>query len=111
MSFNILSWCQKGRDFGRGSPPPRGSIEYVAVGDMWDPEPPRSPAPFRPSPRPPDRAPAASPAQPPQPRSRVDVTKILVLAGIGYLGLRWVTGKTDQPGRVRVPDAVPGGEP
>jgi hypothetical protein len=26
------------RNFARGAPPPPGSIEYVAVGDMWDPE-------------------------------------------------------------------------
>jgi hypothetical protein len=38
MAFNITSWGKRGRDFGRGAPPPPGSIEYVAVGDMWDPE-------------------------------------------------------------------------
>jgi hypothetical protein len=26
------------RNFSRGAPPPPGSIEYIAVGDMWDPE-------------------------------------------------------------------------
>ncbi len=26
------------RNFARGAPPPPGSIEYVAVGDMWDPQ-------------------------------------------------------------------------
>ena len=38
MAFNITSWGKGGRDFGRGAPPPPGSIEYIAVGDMWDPE-------------------------------------------------------------------------
>lgn len=41
MGFNITSWGQGGRDFGRGAPPPRGSIEYIAVGNMWTAEPPR----------------------------------------------------------------------
>lgn len=26
------------KNFARGAPPPPGSIEYIAVGDMWDPE-------------------------------------------------------------------------
>ena len=26
------------RGFARGAPPPPGSFEYLAVGDMWDPE-------------------------------------------------------------------------
>jgi hypothetical protein len=39
MSFNITSWSKRDRDFGRGTPPPRGSIEYAGVGDMWEPEP------------------------------------------------------------------------
>jgi len=41
MAFNITSWGKKGRNYGRGAPPPRGSIEYIAVGDMWQAEPPR----------------------------------------------------------------------
>ena len=40
MAFNITSWNKKGRNFGRGSSPPRGSIEWVAVGDMWQAAPP-----------------------------------------------------------------------
>ena len=44
MAFNISSWGRKGRDFGRGAPPPKGSIEWIAVGDMWQPEPPRPPS-------------------------------------------------------------------
>jgi hypothetical protein len=40
MGFNITSWSKSGRDFGRGAPPPRGSLEYIAVGSMWTPDPP-----------------------------------------------------------------------
>lgn len=40
MAFNLTSWSRTGRDYARGEPPPRGSIEWVAVGDMWDPIPP-----------------------------------------------------------------------
>jgi hypothetical protein len=36
MAFNISSWSNRGRNFGRGSSPPRGSIEWIAVGDMWN---------------------------------------------------------------------------
>lgn len=39
MGFSALRWRQAGRDWSRGSPPPRGSIEYVAVGDMFEPGP------------------------------------------------------------------------
>jgi hypothetical protein len=39
MAFNLTSWGKKGRGFGRGSPPPRGSLEYIAVGDKWMREP------------------------------------------------------------------------
>lgn len=41
MGFNITSWGQDSRNFGRGAPPPRGSIEYVAVGSMWTADPPK----------------------------------------------------------------------
>lgn len=40
MGFNITSWGHGNRNFGRGAPPPRGSIEYIAVGNMWTHEPP-----------------------------------------------------------------------
>lgn len=43
MGFNITSWGQRGRRWGRGSSPPRGSIEWIAVGDMWEPTPPGDP--------------------------------------------------------------------
>ena len=39
MGFAITSWRKEGRDWGRGSSPPRGSIEWIAVGDMWQAEP------------------------------------------------------------------------
>ncbi len=42
MAFNLTNWGKRGRGFGRGSPPPRGSLEYIAVGDKWMREPPRS---------------------------------------------------------------------
>jgi hypothetical protein len=42
MAFDLRSWSQKGRNYGRGAPPPRGSIEWIAVGDMWEKNPPRS---------------------------------------------------------------------
>lgn len=45
MAFNISSWGKKGRDYGRGAPPPKGSIEWIAVGDMWQADPPRAPSP------------------------------------------------------------------
>jgi phage FluMu protein gp41 len=44
MAFNITSWGKKGRNFGRGSSPPRGSIEWIAVGDMWQAAPPARPS-------------------------------------------------------------------
>ena len=40
MGFNITRFKKMGRDWARGSPPPRGSIEYVGVGDMFMEEPP-----------------------------------------------------------------------
>lgn len=33
MAFNLTSWSRTGRDFGRGAPPPPGSVEYAASGD------------------------------------------------------------------------------
>ena len=39
MGFNVTRFKTMGRDWARGSPPPRGSIEYVGVGDMFMPEP------------------------------------------------------------------------
>lgn len=32
MAFNVTSWSKRGRDFGRGAPPPPGSVEYAGVG-------------------------------------------------------------------------------
>lgn len=39
MGFNVTRFKTMGRDWARGSPPPRGSIEYVGVGDMFMPAP------------------------------------------------------------------------
>ena len=36
----MTSWSKGSRDFGRGAPPPKGSIEYIAVGNMWQADPP-----------------------------------------------------------------------
>ena len=33
--FNVTRFKKMGRDWARGTPPPRGSIEYVGVGDMF----------------------------------------------------------------------------
>lgn len=32
MAFDITSWRRRGRNFGRGTPPPPGSVEYAGVG-------------------------------------------------------------------------------
>jgi hypothetical protein len=42
MGFNVTRFKKMGRDWARGEPPPRGSIEYVGVGDMFMEEPPRT---------------------------------------------------------------------
>ena len=47
MGFNIPLFKTMGRSWGRGSPPPRGSIEWAGVADMWEPEPPRSSSGFQ----------------------------------------------------------------
>jgi hypothetical protein len=121
MAFNITSWSQKGRDFGRGSPPPRGSIEYVGVGDMWQPDPkpqvPRTavrPAPSRPatpstprSPIPP-AVPAAAPAAPAAPTPRSIAGPVLIaLSGAACLGLSYLLHRPPKPTVVGVPDALP----
>lgn len=36
MGFSLFRLRQSGRDWSRGDPPPRGSIEYVGVGDMFE---------------------------------------------------------------------------
>ena len=35
MGFNVTRFKKMGRDWARGTPPPRGSIEYAGVGDMF----------------------------------------------------------------------------
>ena len=47
MGFNIPLFKTMGRGWGRGSPPPRGSIEWAGVADMWEPDPPRSSSGFQ----------------------------------------------------------------
>ena len=41
MAFNVTRFKKMGRDWARGTPPPRGSIDYVGVGDMFMEEPPK----------------------------------------------------------------------
>ena len=102
MAFNITSWGSKGRNFGRGAPPPRGSIEYVAVGDMWQAEPPRrSEAATVAANKTPD-------ATPPTPTDKKpsNVPLYLAAAGVGYLGIAWLMRKvTRRKTTVAVPDA------
>lgn len=108
MAFNITSWSRRGRDFARGAPPPRGSIEYVAVGDMWMPEPPRrGPAPARAAAPSPSRAPAAAPPAPGIPCKKSNVPWLLALGGAAYLGISYLACRILQrPTAVAVPDAV-----
>lgn len=100
MAFNITSLGQKGRNFARGEPPPRGSVEYAGVGDMFDPGP--APRPVAP--------PAPAPATPPPPASPVGR---LVVAGLACAGAAYAAslllrrrGEPARP-RVGVPDAYP----
>jgi hypothetical protein len=106
MAFNLTSWSRRGRDFARGDPPPRGSIEYVGVGDMWMPEPPRrGPAPARAAAPSPPRVPAApSPSRSPE---KSNVPWLLALGGAAYLGISYLACRILQrPTAVAVPDAV-----
>lgn len=107
MAFNITSWSRRGRDFARGEPPPRGSIEYVGVGDMWQAAPPprRAPAPapiprpISPPPKPTVSAPAARASSP---------VPYLVLGGAAYLGISYLRYRLRRPpsaAAVAVPDA------
>lgn len=106
MAFNITSWSKTGRDYGRGEPPPRGSIEYVGVGDMFQPAPPARPAPkAAAAPVAPPR-PAPPPASPP-PRKPLSGTILLAAGGAAYLGLRYlVTRPRPATPAVAVPDAL-----
>jgi hypothetical protein len=109
MAFNLTSWSKRGRDFGRGEPPPRGSIEYAGVGDMWLPEPPR-PRPAAPQTSAPQAAPAA-PRQAPVPektkRPSLAGPVLLAAGGAAVLGLAHLLKKRSHPVRVAVPDAFP----
>lgn len=100
MAFNITTWSKRGRDFGRGDPPPRGSLEYVAVGDMWQPLPskPQDPA-ARATPARPAR-PAASSASP----TGLDPW-LVALGGAACLGISFLLRR--RPKQVAVPDAYP----
>lgn len=106
MAFNITTWSRKGRDYGRGDPPPRGSIEYAGVGDMFMPAPPAraagaAAAPARPAPAP------ATPRAPAPPPPRSSSTPIyLALGGAAYLGISYLLHRRPRQPTVAVPDAV-----
>jgi protein TonB len=110
MAFNITSWSKKGRDYGRGEPPPRGSIEYVGVGDMFMPAPRPAPGPARAAtpPAPPRPAPAAAPARPaPSPRSPgLAGPVMLALGGAACLGISYLINRPRKTTAVAVPDAL-----
>lgn len=39
MGFSLFRWRNSGRDWSRGEPPPRGSVEYCGVPDAFQPPP------------------------------------------------------------------------
>ncbi len=39
MGFSLFRWKNSGRDWSRGEPPPRGSVEYCGVPDAFQPPP------------------------------------------------------------------------
>jgi hypothetical protein len=109
MAFNLTSLSKTRRNFARGEPPPRGSLEYVGVGDMFAPSPPR-PAPAAPPPRAAAPAPAAPAPAAPQPAG----VGRLVAAGLACAGVALAAtlltrrrDEDDQKPRVAVPDAYP----
>lgn len=44
MGFSLLRWKKSGRDWSRGEPPPRGSVEYCGVPEVFQPAPPPPPS-------------------------------------------------------------------
>jgi hypothetical protein len=40
VGFSLLRWKKSGRDWSRGEPPPRGSVEYCGVPELFQPAPP-----------------------------------------------------------------------
>ena len=109
MAFNLTSLSKTGRNFARGEPPPRGSVEYAGVGDMFAPAPPR-PAPAAPPPRAAAPAPAAPAPEAPRPAP----VGRLVVAGLACAGVALAAtlltrrrGEDGEKPRVAVPDAYP----
>jgi hypothetical protein len=107
MAFNLTSLSQKGRNFARGEPPPRGSVEYAGVGDMFVPASPKPTAP-------PPRAAAPTPAAPAHEAPRPASVSRLVVAGLACAGVALAAtlltrrrGEDEQKPRVAVPDAYP----
>jgi hypothetical protein len=113
MAFNITTWSRKGRDYGRGSPPPRGSIEYAGVGDMFMPRPPAPRAPRtaqgagRQPPAPPASPARSTPTVPAAPAARRSSATpwYLALGGVAYLGLTYLLHRQPKQTTVAVPDA------
>jgi hypothetical protein len=44
MGFALLRWREAGRSWSRGEPPPRGSVEYCGVPEVFQPPPREAPA-------------------------------------------------------------------
>lgn len=96
MGFSLLQWKESGRDWSRGEPPPRGSVEYAGLPDVFQPPPRASssgnvPPPPRPAAPPPP--PTPRPAPPPEaatPKSGrgSGVAWLLGAAGAAYLASR-----------------------
>lgn len=97
MAFNITSWGRGGRDFSRGEPPPRGSIEYAGVPDMFLAGPPARAA----------GGPAAVPRGPAPARGRSIAGPALAVLG-GAVLLGGISRLLRRPRRttVAVPDAL-----
>jgi hypothetical protein len=109
MGFSLLRWKKSGRDWSRGEPPPRGSVEYCGVPEVFQPAPraassagakspptPPAPAPAKPL-EPSPRASSTPPANPPKPEGRPGLAWLLGAAGVTYLGARWLEYRARPP--------------
>lgn len=129
MGFSLLRWRNSGRSWSRGEPPPRGSVEYCGVPEVFQP-PPRAasssgagvptptaakpPAPTPAAARPPaptptaarSPAPTPTPTDPPGTGGGSGVLWLLGAAGAAYLGARWLESR----GRLRGDEVVPRGD-
>jgi hypothetical protein len=94
VAFNLTSWSRKGRDFGRGTPPPVGSVEWAGVGGplFYGPR----------APSPPDPAPTAAPTG-----GRSALPKVAAFAALAGVASLAVAGLASRFSRERDPE--PGG--